>query len=150
MAKKKKGFQPEHEHAKGVAVYVADEFKAKELDQRTLFRVINLNFFATEDELLAVYNDKKKSIVERAVAGHMAKLVKLDSLGALDYFISRICGKIPDHVIFSDNNPYSKMTIDELKKEHAKLVIENRHTFDMIAKEKELIASIDVNYKNVK
>ena len=39
------------------------------------------------------------------------------------------------------------MTLEELRKEHAKLVIENRHTFEMIAKEKELIASIDVNYK---
>ena len=149
MAKGIKGIKKGEAKAAGLVPLDSVERMAKELDNYTLFRIINQNFFATEADLDKIYKDKKKPIIERAIAGHMHKLLQLGSLGALDYFISRICGKIPDQLLVTNNNPYAKLSIDELKKEHAKIALENKKTFELIQVERDLIAAINADYRDV-
>ena len=121
--------------------YDREERAARTLDQATLFRIINLYFWASAEDLDKVIADPKTPTIEAIVCKSMLNARFKGNVSTLDYYISRLIGKIPDKVIVSDDNPFKDMTLEEMKAKHAELAKSNRETLNHILKDKKLDGS---------
>lgn len=134
--KGKKGFQPGNTVCKGRASYDREEILAKRLDQATLFRIINLHIFSPPELLEAMIADPNTNIMEVIICRSLLNARYKAEVSTIDYYISRLIGKIPDKVIVSDDNPFKDMTLEEMKAKHAELAKSNRETLNHILKDK--------------
>lgn len=133
---KGKPFQKGHTVNKDRPQYDREERLARTLDNATLFRILNLHLHSTKEDLTEVANDPNSTMLERMVTKCLLQGLENKSVSTLDYFLSRIVGKVPDKLIMQPDNPFKDLTLEEMKAKHAELAKSNRQTFDNIMKDK--------------
>lgn len=130
-------FKPGNQVNKGRAQYDREEIAAKKLDQATYFRILNIHFWSPPELLQAVVDDPSTPMIECIVCRAMLNARYKGDIGTLDYFVSRLIGKIPDKLVIDSKNPYDGLTLEEMKAKHAELVKSNRETLNHILKDKD-------------
>lgn len=131
-------FKPGHQVNKGRVQYDREEIAAKKLDTATYFRILNIHFWSPVELLESVVNDPSTPMIEMIVCRAMLNARYKGDIHTLDYFVSRLIGKIPDKLVIDSKNPFAEMTLEEMKAKHAELVKSNRETLNHILKEKKL------------
>lgn len=135
--------------SKGGDHYDSDENKAKTLNAPMLFRMINLHIHKTEAELKEFLANPDNYVIEKIVCRALLDAAKNGTINTFDYFVSRLIGKTPEHIILTENNPYKDLPLEEVIRLRNARLEANRERFNHIMNGNDRMKALEAKFKKL-
>lgn len=119
-----------------------EERTVLEFDLPMLQRYLHAHFLSPVSELRKNAADESINAGESMIITAMLRIRDTGDIYALNALLDRLVGPVMRKIQLTGERPYENWTLEELEAEHRRLNQNNRHTIDMIHKERKLIALV--------